>query len=70
MVGQASEVRRYTSASGEELTRRYAEGLREIGVSHEELRRQFQLLDIYVELLRVRRRVESLERMVGEKLLS
>ena len=70
MVGAANEVLRYASASGEELMRRYAVALGDIGVSHDELRRQFQLLDVYVELLRVRRRVESLERMVGEKLLS
>jgi transglutaminase-like putative cysteine protease len=60
MVGDENEVRRYSSRSGPEMMELYEASLAEVRVSHEELRRQFQLLDVYVELQRIRKRVERL----------
>lgn len=69
MPGDANVTRRYASASGAELMRLYEESLDAIGISHESLRRQFELLDVYVELLRLRKRIESLERVITAKLI-
>jgi transglutaminase-like putative cysteine protease len=68
MVGDENEVRRYWSASGPEMMRLYEAALEDVDVSHDELRRQFQLLDVYVELQRIRKRVERLEGSIVSKL--
>lgn len=68
MVGESQTVRRYSSDSGPEMMRLYATALADIDVSHEELRRQFQLLDVYVELQRIRRRMDALERSIVARL--
>jgi len=52
-VGEANAVRRYSSRSTPEMMQLYAAVLDDIKLSHEELRRQFQLLDVYVELRRL-----------------
>ncbi len=67
MPGDAHVVRRYSSASGPEMIGLYTQALGEIGVSHDELRRQYQLLDIYVELRRLHRRIETVERIIVAK---
>jgi hypothetical protein len=67
MPGDAHVVRRYSSASGSEMIGLYTQALGEIGVSHDELRRQYQLLDIYVELRRLHRRIETVERIIVAK---
>jgi len=67
MPGDAHVVRRYSSASGPEMMGLYTQALGEIGVSHDELRRQYQLLDIYVELRRLHRRIETVERIIVAK---
>jgi hypothetical protein len=48
----------------------YAAALEEIQLSHDELRRHYQLLDVYVETLRIRKRLEALERNVTAKLVA
>ena len=68
MVGEANTVRRYSSRSGPEMMELYAAALRDIDLSHEELRRQFQLLDVYVGLRRIRNRMDSLERAIVNRL--
>jgi hypothetical protein len=69
MVGDANVVRRYSSMSGPAMMELYTQALEEIGVAHEELRRQFQLLDVYVELQRIRKRTERLESSIVAKLV-
>jgi transglutaminase-like putative cysteine protease len=68
MVGRENEVRRYSSVSGPEMMELYTQALAEIDVGHDELRRQFQLLDVYVELQRIRKRVERLESSIVTRL--
>jgi transglutaminase-like putative cysteine protease len=68
MVGEANTVRRYSSRSGPEMMALYTAALADIKTSHEELRRQFQLLDVYVELRRIRKRMDSLERAIVNRL--
>jgi transglutaminase-like putative cysteine protease len=68
MVGEANTVRRYSSRSGPEMMELYAAALAGINTTHEELRRQFQLLDVYVELRRLQKRMESLQRAVVNRL--
>lgn len=67
MPGDINVVRRYASTSGPEMMQLYSQALTEIGVSHDELRRQYQLLDIYVELRRLHRRIETVERVIVAK---
>lgn len=69
MVGSENEVRRYSSPSGPEMMRLYQASLEAVDMTHEELRRQFQLLDVYVELVRIRKRVETVEGQIVDKLL-
>ena len=69
MPGDANVVRRYHSDSGPEMMELYTASLADIDVSHDELRRQFQLLDTYVETLRARKRLQALERIIEAKLL-
>jgi hypothetical protein len=68
MVGEANTVRRYSSSSGAEMMALYTAALADIKTSHEELRRQFQLLDVYVELRRIRKRLDALERAIVNRL--
>ncbi|HZS93464.1 MAG TPA: transglutaminase family protein [Chloroflexota bacterium] len=68
MVGEANTVRRYSSRSGTEMMELYNEALAGIDVSHEELKREFQLLDVYVELRRIRKRMDGLERAIVNRL--
>jgi transglutaminase-like putative cysteine protease len=68
MVGDENEVRRYSSGSGPEMMGLYEASLADIRVSHDELRRQFQLLDVYVEVQRIRKRIERLEGSIVAKL--
>jgi transglutaminase-like putative cysteine protease len=68
MVGESNTVRRYFSRSGSELMSHYTTALEDIKTSHEELRRQFQLLDVYVELRRIRKRMDVLERAIVNRL--
>ena len=67
MPGDSNVVRRYASTSGPEMMHLYSQALEEIGVSHDELRRQYQLLDIYVELRRLHRRIDTVERVIVAK---
>jgi transglutaminase-like putative cysteine protease len=69
MPGDENIVRRYWSASGPEMMELYSQALGDIDLSHDELRRQYQLLDVYVEVLRMRKRLEGLERTITAKLL-
>jgi transglutaminase-like putative cysteine protease len=69
MVGPENEVRRYSSASGPEMMELYAAALADIDVGHEELQRQFELLDVYVELQRIRKRMERLEDAIVARLV-
>jgi transglutaminase-like putative cysteine protease len=68
MVGEANTVRRYFSRSGPEMMELYSQALAGIDVTHEELRRQFQLLDVYVELRRLQTRMDALQRAVVNRL--
>jgi transglutaminase-like putative cysteine protease len=68
MVGEANTVRRYSADSGPEMMQLYSAALEDIKLSHEELRRQFQLLDVYVELQRVRKHIDALERSIVARL--
>jgi transglutaminase-like putative cysteine protease len=70
MTGEENVVRRYSSASGPEMMQLYVAALEEIQLSHDELRRHYQLLDVYVETLRIRKRLEALERNITSKLLA
>jgi transglutaminase-like putative cysteine protease len=70
MPGDSNVVRRYSSSSGPEMMQLYTAALGDIGISHEELRRQYQLLDVYVDLLRLRKRLEASERNIVMKLLT
>lgn len=69
MPGDANVVRRYSSSSGPEMMQLYTTALSDIGISHEELRRQYQLLDVYVDLLRLRKRLEATQHNIIAKLL-
>jgi transglutaminase-like putative cysteine protease len=68
MVGESNTVRRYFSRSGSELMSHYTTSLEDIKTSHDELRRQFQLLDVYVELRRMHKRMDVLERAIVNRL--
>jgi transglutaminase-like putative cysteine protease len=68
MVGEANTVRRYFSRSGAEMMELYSAALKDIDVSHDEFRRQFQLLDVYVELRRLQMRLDALQRSVVNRL--
>jgi len=68
MVGDVNTVRRYFSCSGPEMMELYRAALADIKASHEELRRQFQLLDVYVELRRIHKRMDALERAIVNRL--
>lgn len=68
MVGEANTVRRYSASSGPEMMALYGAALSDIRTSHEELRRQFQLLDVYVELQRIRKRIDALDRAIVNRL--
>jgi len=68
MVGDANTTRRYSSRSGPEMMELYSQALADIELSHEELRREFQLLDVYVELRRIRKRMDVLESAIVNRL--
>lgn len=70
MPGDGNVVRRYWSESGPAMMRLYERALEEIGIGHDELRRQYQLLDVYVELVRIRRRITSLERTIEARVIA